>query len=128
MSVEPYSASVRQLFGAPRHAGFLEDATTAASDDQGVRIELYAATEAGQVATLRFLAWGCPHFIAAAEALCAACEGRPAAELEQFSADQLMQSLPVPMEKTGRILVLEDAARSLGIKLREASSSDKQKT
>ncbi len=96
--------------------------------DQGVRIELFAAAADGTIEQLRFKAWGCPHLIAAAEALCAAYEGRRPDELGAFAAQELMQSLPVPVEKTGRILVLEDAARSLGMQLREASNPPQQKT
>ena len=128
MSIEPYSDQVRQLVAEPLHAGSFDAAATAAVDDQGVRIELLASLANGLIDRLRFRAWGCPHFIAAAEALCASYEGRAPAELERFSADELMQSLPVPVEKTGRILVIEDAARSLGIELREASRPGQQKT
>ena len=63
---------------------------------------------------MAFRAYGCPHLIAAAEAACAELEGRDAVELLEFPASDLMQSLSVPVEKTGRILVLEDAIRSLG--------------
>lgn len=127
MSLDPYSATVRQLFDDPRHAGSLEPAAFAAADDQGMRIALFAEVSAGEIGSLRFQAWGCPHFIAAAEAFCAAYEGRPVQDLGQFTAGGLMQSLPVPLEKTGRILVLEDAVRMLGTKLREASNSRRQK-
>ena len=123
MSIEPYSTTVRQLFDDPRHTGSLEAATIAAIDDQGMRIELSAEQSGGVVQKLRFRAWGCPHFIAAAEAFCAAYEGRPVADLGLFAAAELMQSLPVPVEKTGRILVIEDAVRALGTGLREASPS-----
>ena len=128
MSIESYSARVRQLFADPAHAGSLEPASMSAVTDQGVRIELFAAVAEGTIEQLRFKAWGCPHVIAAAEALCAAYEGRRPDELGAFAAQELMQSLPVPVEKTGRILVLEDAARSLGIQLREASNPRQQKT
>ena len=114
MSADPYSGRVRELFAAPEHAGRLDGAMQAELDDQGVRICLFADIENGRLNALRFLAWGCPHVIAAAEAFCAKYEGRPAAELLEFSAADLMQSLPVPVEKTGRILVIENAVRSLG--------------
>ena len=39
---------------------------------------------------------------------------RPGGDLREFDATRIMQTLPVPTEKTGRILVLEDAVRSLG--------------
>ena len=128
MSIEPYSQQVRQLFANPWHAGSLEPAVTAAVDDHGMRITLFAEEAAGAVSQLRFQAWGCPHFIAAAEAICSAYEGRPVTDLEQFTAEELMQSLPVPVEKTGRILVIEDAVRALVTSLRRTSTSRRQMT
>lgn len=123
MSTDPYSARVRELFSRPGHAGCIDGGASAQVDDQGVRLCLCAAAAAGQVEALRFKAWGCPHLIAAAEAFCADYEGRPVADLLEFSASGLMQSLPVPVEKTGRILVLEDAVRELGFSLRDASNT-----
>ena len=100
MSPDPYSDRVRELFARPGHAGVLEGNCSAAVVDQGVKIHLTARVSDGR--------------IAAAEAACAELEGRSAVELLEFSATGLMQSLSVPVEKTGRILVLEDAIRSLG--------------
>ena len=114
MSQDPYSDEVRELFTRPGHAGVLEDGIGAAVDDQGVRIGLTARVSEGRVAAMAFQAYGCPHVIAAAEAACAELEGREAVELLDYSITGLMQSLSVPVEKTGRILVLEDAIRSLG--------------
>ncbi len=115
---DPYSERVRALFGSPAHAGAL-DGPAVHIDDQGVRIEVSAFVEAGRLEKLAFRAYGCPHVIAAAEAFCADYEGREASALEGFSGADLMQNLPVPHEKTGRILVLEDAVRSLGAKCRD---------
>ncbi len=120
MTTDPYSPEVRSLFGDPAHAGVLEDGHTAEIDDQGLRISLFATVEGSKIASLRFLAWGCPHVIAAAEAFCRESEGADPADLLEFSSSGLMQSLSVPVEKTGRILVLEDAVRSLGNVVREA--------
>ena len=121
MSTDPYSARVRQLFESPQHAGALDGASSAAVDDQGIRISLFASTAQGKVSALRFLAWGCPHVIAAAEEFCAGFEGKPVSALLEFSASDLMQSLSVPVQKSGRILVLEDAVRALGSVVRAAS-------
>jgi NifU-like protein involved in Fe-S cluster formation len=118
MSADPYSPAVRALFGDPVHAGPIEGAHRVEIDDQGLRIRLFGLSEAGVIARLGFLAWGCPHVIAAAEAFCREFEGCDPAELLDFSSSGLMQSLSVPVEKTGRILVLEDAVRSLGNILR----------
>lgn len=114
MSRDPYSSRVRELFDAPDHAGVAGRGPGVLVEDQGLRIGLSADLDGGTVRLLRFQARACPHVIAAAEAFCAEFEGRPAAELLEFSSSGLMQSLSVPVEKTGRILVLEDAVRSLG--------------
>lgn len=122
MSADPYSARVRDLFANPVHAGELDNAIGVDVDDQGIRLRLEARLVEPDIEALRFRAWGCPHVIAAAEAFCAGFEGRPAADLLEFRAADLMKSLPVPVAKTGRILVLEDAVRSLGQAIRDGSA------
>ena len=121
MSADPYSAAVRKLFARPAHAGHLDGGCRIAVDDHDVRLELSALATGGRLDTLRFRAWGCPHVIAAAEAACARLEGARIAELLEFSVVDLMENLAVPVEKTGRILVLEDAVRSLGQTLRDGT-------
>ena len=121
MSADPYSAQVRGLFASPRHAGDVAGAQSVSIADQDVRIRLSASVENGLIAAMRFRAWGCPHLIAAAETACAILEGCPVAGLADWTAADLMQDLPVPVEKTGRILVLEDAVRSLGQSLRDGT-------
>ncbi len=115
---DPYSERVRALFDAPAHAGVLEGAPMVTIDDQGVRVQLSADIGDGSITAMRFRAWGCPHVIAVAESVCAGFEGRVASDLEEFVAADLMQSLAVPAEKSGRIIVIEDAVRSLGALLR----------
>ena len=124
MSSDPYNTRVRELFDDPRHAGRLDTALSTTIEDQGVRIRLSAICAEGQIGALGFQVWGCPHLIAAAEEACASLEGKPVSDLLEFSAADLMQSLAVPTEKTGRILVLEDAVRSLGSIVRDASNLD----
>lgn len=118
MSSDPYSPIVRELFAAPAHAGRLDGGQAVNADDQAVRLRLSARVDGDTVTAMRFQARACPHVIAAAEAACAALEGRPVADLLEFSASGLMEKLAVPVEKTGRILVLEDAVRSLGQRFR----------
>jgi NifU-like protein involved in Fe-S cluster formation len=122
MSADPYSARVRALFAGPAHAGTLAAAQRVYVAEQGVRIELSATLRKGSIHSLRFRAWGCPHVIAATELLCAQFEGRSAAAQAAVKAADLMQSLAVPVTKSGRILVVEDAARALGAALRETSA------
>ncbi len=113
MNNNPYNSAVRACFGSPDHAGDAAGDIVAFFEDQGMRIRLSANVSKSTITELRFLAWGCPHVIAAAEMFCRQYEGRPVAGLELFETDQIMQDLAVPVEKTGRILVLEDTVRSL---------------
>jgi NifU-like protein involved in Fe-S cluster formation len=114
LSSDPYSSRVRALFANPEHAGVLDGGYGHSVDDQGIRLALTAMLDGARIGAIAFQAYGCPHAIAAAEAACIELEGKDALELLEFSASGLMQSLSVPVEKTGRILVLEDAIRSLG--------------
>jgi len=114
MSTDPYNARVRKFFAAPAHAGGLAGGVTVLTDDQGVRVELSASVADGRIAALRFRARGCPHVIAAVEWVCRHYEGEPLKALEKFPTARIMEDLAVPIEKTGRILVVEDAIQSLG--------------
>ena len=114
MSGDPYSARVRAYFAAPAHAGALEGDQSVLVDDQDVSLQLAAILDGKTIGAMRFRVRGCPHTIAVAEAVCEALEGRPVTDLLEFSAGDLMEDLSVPIEKTGRILVIEDAVRSLG--------------
>jgi NifU-like protein involved in Fe-S cluster formation len=119
LSADPYSDRVRELFANPDHAGELDGGSRAYVDSQGVRIALTAQCDDGLVGALRFKAWGCPHLLAAAEAFCRQYEGRAISAVDDFQIAELMQTLPVPTEKTGRILVLEDAVQALGRSIRQ---------
>jgi len=114
MTNDPYSDRVRELFADLAHAGDLAAAPHTRVDDQGVRIALTASCNDGVLEALRFRAWGCPHLLAATETFCRGYEGRPCSDLLDFRAAEVMATLPVPTEKLGRILVLEDAVLSLG--------------
>lgn len=63
----------------------------------------------GAIGAVRFQAYGCPHFIAAADWIAERLEGRP---LEALGAPQIAAAqaeLGVPIEKLGKLLILEDA-------------------
>mgnify|MGYP001546118136 FL=1 len=126
MTSDPYGARVRELFTGAEHTGDLEKpAARVQIIEQDVRLALASHIDGDMIVRLRYRAWGCPHLLAAAEAFCRAYEGRPARELLAFGAAEIMQTLPVPREKLGRILVLEDAVRSLGQSVRESPDPGK---
>lgn len=86
---------------------------SASSSDRGARIDLSIGFSAGIIVEMRYRAWACPHLIAAAETLCAKRENGPLKALQYFDANELMQLLSIPVEKTGKLLLLEDAVNLL---------------
>ncbi|MGB5512635.1 MAG: iron-sulfur cluster assembly scaffold protein [Woeseiaceae bacterium] len=114
MSADPYSAAVRELFRNAAHGGDLPDAAVVDLAGAGMHLQLAARHADGHIEALRFRAYACPHVIAACEAFCRGWEGRPVTDLGRFTATGIIDDLSVPVEKTGRILVLEDAVRALG--------------
>jgi len=118
MPADPYSPLTRRLFAAPAHVAPAAGEPAAGHSvylaSQGLEIRLNATVRAGGFETLTFRASGCPHFIAASEWLCRYLEGKPVEALDTLKPAEIMQTLGIPVTKTGRILVLEDAVRALG--------------
>jgi NifU-like protein involved in Fe-S cluster formation len=118
MPGDPYSPLTRRLFAEPAHvapaAGPPASGESVYLDGQGLTVRLNATVAAGRLETLTFRASGCPHFIAACEWLCRHLEGKPVEALDTLKPAEIMQTLGIPVTKTGRILVLEDAVRALG--------------
>ena len=116
---DPYNAAVKSLFETPDHAGDLRGAyaevlrSEASESARGARVVLFAGITDGMIAEMRFRAWGCPHLIAAAEMLCRDREAGPVSGLSAFDRNRTMAELSVPIAKTGRMLLLEDALESL---------------
>ncbi|MEX0975732.1 MAG: iron-sulfur cluster assembly scaffold protein [Woeseia sp.] len=121
MSTVPdaYSPRVLGHFAQPVHAGDLQarypveargEATEAGG---GCQILLTAGTEGNAFREVRHRVLGCPHLIAAAEELCCRAEGQPVDAPALFDRSELMAVLDVPVEKSGRILLLEDAWQAL---------------
>ncbi len=117
--VDPYGPLVRALFERPEHAGAVTGGVSAGAEGPEARVQLFARPDGETVTHLGFRAWGCPHVIAAAEYFCANHQGSALSELEAFDVSEIIEKLSVPAEKTGRILVLEDAVRALCGRLRQ---------
>lgn len=116
---EPYNEHVRSLFADPAHAGDprseageirIGDAGSAAA---GAEIRLAAAVENGTVVEMRFRIFGCPHLVAASEWLCREMEGQPLEALAKVDWAEIRTILAAPVEKSGRLLLLEDAVALL---------------
>ncbi len=111
---DPYSALTRELFAELSHAGDLSRnyplSALAGVDESaaGAKLQLALGLREATVAEMRFRAFGCPHLLAAAEWLCATYEGHNINDLVEFRAVSVMRALDIPVQKTGRMLLLED--------------------
>jgi NifU-like protein involved in Fe-S cluster formation len=75
----------------------------------GTWVQFDLRVDAGLVQAARFLAFGCPHTIAVAAWV---AEHAPGGELRAAlpeSVAQLSERFAVPVEKRGRLLIIEDA-------------------
>ncbi len=114
-----YNEAVRGYFANPAHAGDLQgsfDQTLAADvaeSESGAQVVLAAGIQAGKIAKMAYRAWGCPHLIAALELVCETLVNQPVESLEIFDSADITQNLAVPTEKSGRILLVEDALAAL---------------
>jgi NifU-like protein involved in Fe-S cluster formation len=110
-----YGAEVLTLFREAAHAGRVEDGASGSARGRtgGVEVVFSAAAAGGTIASMRFGALGCPWVIAACEWACRQAEGAPVAGLTSLDAAALAAALGAPAEKTGSLLVVEDALGDL---------------
>jgi cysteine desulfurase len=108
---------VRRLFNGLPCAGALERAPGVVQGEAGgmdreawVRFHLHIAD--GVVKAARFQAYGCPHTLAASAWLTQQLPGRKLSELLVDGPADWARALSVPVEKLGRLLVVEDALRA----------------
>ena len=111
----PYSALVDRHFAQPANLGPLpgdsQDVYTgiAGARASGIQVEFQARIAADQIEEIAFRAFGCPHSIAACSLATEWLTAQPAHALAKTRAAELAAALDVPPEKTGRLLVVEDA-------------------
>ena len=114
-----YNAEVRELFSNLTHAGdltidsrqiFVVEVQESA---EGARLVLFVCVNKGTIAQTRFRAWGCPHFLAGAEVVCREMEGVCVDAPYDARVQYLMKRLDVPVQKTGKMLLIEDAAQQI---------------
>jgi NifU-like protein involved in Fe-S cluster formation len=112
-----YSPLVARHFTDPANAGAPSDDVTgwvrgAAGDRaQGARVVFHLRIQGGEIAEIRFQAFGCPHTIAACSLATEWLTGRPVDELMELIPAALLAALEAPVEKMGRMLLIQDALR-----------------
>jgi NifU-like protein involved in Fe-S cluster formation len=126
-----YSDLTWRHFDNPLCAGVLGGAAVrrgaAGSRAQGtwVQFDVRIGLRDGEstVEAVRFLAYACPHVIAVADWLAQKAVGGPADPVLPESVHALRERFEAPIEKLGRLLIVEDAwIAALSSPYREASA------
>lgn len=112
---ERLTGAVRELFSRLQGAGTLAGSAGTvlrgeaghASAEAWVRLHLRVGVDT--VIEARFQALGCPHTLATASWLVMQLAGRRRSEAQPGSPQAWAQTLGVPVEKLGRLLLIEDA-------------------
>jgi NifU-like protein involved in Fe-S cluster formation len=97
------AAGVGELAGP----GVFRGAAGNLSQGTWVQFDLQIRGEA--VAAARFLAFACPHTVAVSAWLAEQAVGKPLRPTLPESVQALQERFAVPVEKTGRLLIIEDA-------------------
>lgn len=83
----------------------------AGSVDLGTWVRFAISFEGGRVTEARFKAYGCPHTLAATAWLAEHLRGRALDDVLATGVQEVTARLGVPVEKLGRLLIVEDALR-----------------
>ncbi len=113
-----YGVEVRRRMASLVGAGgwpSAKDVVTAQAGDreQGAEVQLSMRNVAGRASELRFRAFGCPHFLAAASWLTDRLRGASHDEFAGWDWHEAADALEVPPAKFGRLLILQDAVHEL---------------
>jgi NifU-like protein involved in Fe-S cluster formation len=109
-----YSERVTEFFDHPRGrcadeellSGLFGEAGAVAD---GVQVQFRMGIRGQQITAIGFRAYGCPHTIAACGLVCEQLQDRPVGSLLEIDAAALQRELEIPVEKAGKILILQDA-------------------
>lgn len=108
-----YNELTRRYFESTENAGELKGPAVfrgaAGSHAQGTWVQFDLHTDAGDIAAAKFLAFGCPHTIAVSAWLAEQAVGRPVTRHLPENVQALRERFAVPVEKMGRLLIIEDA-------------------
>ena len=111
-----YSALTLRYFETAPGAGALDGVGilrgAAGSRAQGTWVRFDLQVSSGTIQAARFLAFACPHTIAVAAWIIEQAAGRPLQMPLPETVEELSQRFAVPIEKRGRLLIIEDAWRA----------------
>jgi NifU-like N terminal domain len=108
-----YNPETRHYFETTARAGHLSGAKiyrgAAGNREQGTWVQFDLKVASGSLTDARFLAFGCPHTIAAAGWVAEKAVGKPVTRRLPDSVPAISLKFDVPLEKLGRLLIVEDA-------------------
>jgi len=113
-----YSKIVAEYYASPSNAGALpghvDGVISGAAGDRehGTEVVFHLRVEEREIAEISFQAFGCPHTIAACSLATERLTGQPVNALVELTARSLAEALQAPVEKMGRMLLIEDALRN----------------
>jgi NifU-like protein involved in Fe-S cluster formation len=108
-----YNEATLRYFETAPGAGVLSSPGTsrgaAGSRAHGTWVQFDVRVTSGVVQAARFLAFGCPHTIAVSAWVVEQAAGQQVRAALPESVQQLSERFAVPVEKLGRLLIIEDA-------------------
>ena len=113
-----YSLEVQRRFHSPDNIGeYAPEApgiVTGEAEDRtlNVWVRIQAQVDGTVIRSVRYQVFGCPHTVAAAGWVAATLPGRATDALRELDMHELREILDAPVEKLGRLLVLEDALQA----------------
>jgi NifU-like protein involved in Fe-S cluster formation len=108
-----YNELTLRYFEAPANAGVLSGPGVfrgaAGSREHGTWVQFDVQVASGILQAARFLAFACPHTIAASAFVAEQAIGEPVLGRLPHTVQALAERFAVPPEKLGRLLIIEDA-------------------
>jgi NifU-like protein involved in Fe-S cluster formation len=108
-----YNEQTRRYFQTAARAGVLSGPLVyrgaAGNREHGTWVQFDVQTASGILKEARFLAFGCPHTIAVAAWVAEQVLGQPVIRRLPDSVQAISLQFAVPVEKLGRLLIVEDA-------------------
>jgi NifU-like protein involved in Fe-S cluster formation len=106
-----YNELTQRYFESAPYAGTLARAARGAAGSiaEGTWVQFDVQTDSAGITDVRFLAFACPHTIAVAAWVAEHSVGRPLQRELPLSMSALREQFALPVQKLGRLLIIEDA-------------------
>ena len=119
-----YHPQVAELFQRTPFAGRMEAGPgvfvgKAGAQSDGAEVRFWLKSGGGRIQAISFLAYGCPHTIAAAAWVAHHARGLALADVGRTAWLEVERALAVPAQKRGRLLIVEDALKAAARKAAE---------